>query len=196
MSTSRRAAEKPDYHHGDLRRALLDAATKIVARDGAPAVTLREVARLAGVSHNAPYRHFDSLAALLAAVAAEGFETFGAQLTKAAAAEGDAKRRATAIGRAYLRFALDNPKLYLLMFGGELDKGQHPALRAAADKSFSVLTATLSKAGRAGHVAAIGAWAFVHGLAHLVLDKQIKPNDPAIVDLLGAPAARPRQDHR
>jgi AcrR family transcriptional regulator len=185
VSTSRRAVEKPDYHHGDLRRALLEAAAKIVAKAGAPAVTLREVARLAGVSHNAPYRHFDGLSALLAAVAAEGFEDFGARLDAAAGAQRDPKRRKNAIGRAYLRFAIEHPRLYLLMFGGDLDKTQHPELRAAAEKSFSILTGTLAKAGRAGHADAIRAWAFVHGLAHLVLDKQIKTNDPAITDLLG-----------
>jgi AcrR family transcriptional regulator len=185
VSTSKAAAEKPGYHHGDLRRALVDAAAKIVAREGAGSVTLREVARLAGVSHNAPYRHFDSLSALLAAVATEGFEKFGAALREAGEAEPDAKQRRNAIGRAYLRFALDHPKLYLLMFGAELDKAQHPELRAAADAAFSVLTGTIGQGGRAGHSAAISAWAFVHGLAHLVLDKQIKPNDPAIVALLG-----------
>ena len=185
MSTSKRTAEKLGYHHGDLHRTLVDAAAKIVAKAGAGAVTLREVARLAGVSHNAPYRHFDSLSALLAAVATEGFEQFGARLREAADAEPDAKKRRNAIGRAYLRFALDNPRLYLLMFGAELDKAQHPELRAAADEAFSVLTGTLARAGRAGHADAINAWAFVHGLAHLVLDKQIKPNDPAIAELMG-----------
>jgi AcrR family transcriptional regulator len=186
VSTSKRAAEKPGYHHGDLQRALVGAAAKIVAKQGAGAVTLREVARLAGVSHNAPYRHFESLSALLAAVATEGFEEFGARLREAADAEPDAKQRRMAIGRAYLSFALDNPKLYLLMFGAELDKVKHPELRAAAADAFSVLTDTLSRSGSAGHAAAISAWAFVHGLAHLVLDKQIKLNDPAIADLLGA----------
>ncbi|MBI1213090.1 MAG: TetR family transcriptional regulator [Alphaproteobacteria bacterium] len=185
MSTSLRAAEKPGYHHGDLRRALVAAAAKIVQREGAGAVTLREVARLAGVSHNAPYRHFDSLSALLAAVATEGFEEFGAKLRAAAEAEPDAKRRRNAIGRAYLRFALDNPRLYRLMFGAELDRREHAELRAAADNAFAVLTGTLSRTGRTGQADAINAWAFVHGLAHLVLDKQIKPNDPAVVDLLG-----------
>lgn len=189
MSTSKRAAGNPGYHHGDLHRTLVDAAAKIVAKEGVAAVTLREVARLAGVSHNAPYRHFESLSALLAAVATEGFEEFGARLREAAEGEPDAKRRRTVIGRAYLRFALDNPKLYLLMFGAELDKAEHPDLRAAADDAFSVLTGTLSRTGRAGHAEAINAWAFVHGLAHLVLDKQIKANDPAIADLLG-PARR------
>jgi AcrR family transcriptional regulator len=185
VSTSNRAAEKPGYHHGDLRRALIDAAAKIVAKQGAGAVTLREVARLAGVSHNAPYRHFDSLNALLAAVATEGFEEFGEKLRAAAEAEPDAKFRRNAIGRAYLRFALDNPKLYLLMFGADLDKAGHDELRAAADGAFSVVTNALSRSGKTGHADAIRAWAFVHGLAHLVLDRQIKPNDPAIAELMG-----------
>ena len=185
MSTSRgAAADKPGYHHGDLRRALLDAAAKIVAKHGAGAVSLREVARLAGVSHNAPYRHFDGLSALLAAVAAEGFAKFGDRLDAAAQAEPNAKRRRNAIGRTYLRFALDHPRLYLLMFGADLDKTQHPELRAAADKSFAVLTGTLGRSGRAGHADAINAWAFVHGLAHLVIDKQIKPTDPVVLKLL------------
>lgn len=185
MSTSSRAAEKLGYHHGDLRRVLIDAAAKIVRKQGAAAVTLREVARLAGVSHNAPYRHFDSLSALLAAVATEGFAEFGAELRAAADAEPDARRRRNAIGRAYLRFALANPKLYLLMFGAELDKSKHDELRAAADEAFAVLTNTLSRSGKSGQTDAINAWAFVHGLAHLVLDKQIKPNDPAIAAVLG-----------
>lgn len=154
--------------------------------DGAGAVTLREVARGAGVSSAALYRHFDGLSNLLAAVATEGFGEFGARLRDAARNEPDAKLRRTAIGRAYLRFALDNPKLYLLMFGAELDKAEHPELRAAADEAFSILTDTLSRAGSAGHAQAINAWAFVHGLAHLVLDKQIKASDPAIADLLAA----------
>jgi AcrR family transcriptional regulator len=186
VSTSKRAAEKPGYHHGDLRRALVDAASKIVAKEGVAAVTLREVARLAGVSHNAPYRHFESLSALLAAVATEGFEEFGARLREAAENEDDAKQRRNVIGRAYLRFALDNPKLYLLMFGAELDKSEHAELRAAADEAFAVLTDTLTRAGKANRADAINAWAFVHGLAHLVLDKQIKASDPAVADLLGS----------
>ena len=185
MSTSNRTAEKLGYHHGDLRRALIDAAAKIVRKQGAGAVTLREVARTAGVSHNAPYRHFDSLGALLAAVATEGFEEFGAALRAAAEEEPDAKLRRNAIGGAYLRFALDNPKLYRLMFGAELDKSDHPELRAASDAAFSILTGTLARSGKTGHADAINAWAFVHGLAHLVLDKQIKPTDPAIAELMG-----------
>src|SRR5262245_30155713 len=140
MSTSKRKPAEPAYHHGDLRRALLDAAAKIVARDGASAVTLREVARHAGVSHNAPYRHFESLDALLAAVAAEGFEAFGARL-QSATDKAPAAERMKAQGQAYLAFALDNPRLYLLMFGPDLDKAAHPELHKAAQQAFAVLKA-------------------------------------------------------
>jgi AcrR family transcriptional regulator len=185
MSTSKRVAEKDAYHHGDLRRALVDAAAKIVAKEGVAAVSLREVARLAGVSHNAPYRHFESLQALLAAVAAEGYDEFGKQLTEAAEAEPRPAARKKAVGRAYLRFALEHPNLYRLMFGAELDKSEHPDLRAATDKAFTILTGTIPKAGRAAHTDAIIAWALVHGLASLVLDRQIRPTDPVITDFIG-----------
>ena len=180
MSTSPRKAPEPAYHHGDLRRALIDATAKIVAREGTAAVSLREVARLAGVSHNAPYRHFESLEALLAAVATEGFEAFRERLEEAAAKASPARRK-HALGRAYLDFALDNPRLYLLMFGPDLDKPAFPALQKAAHSAFAVLTDATAKGG---HTRAIGAWAFVHGLAHLILDKQIRRNDPAIAALL------------
>ena len=184
MSTSKRHVAEVPYHHGDLRRALVDATAKIVAREGAAAVTLREVARLAGVSHNAPYRHFESLAALLAAVATEGFEAFRAALLTAAEIAKPGQRK-KALGQAYLRFALDNPRLYLLMFGPDLDKSAYPELKAAANAAFAVLRGETAKsAGRgSGYAEAIGAWAFVHGLAHLIIDKQIKPSDPAIAAL-------------
>jgi AcrR family transcriptional regulator len=182
MSTSKRKAPEPAYHHGDLRRALVDAAAKIVAREGAAAVTLREVARLAGVSHNAPYRHFESLAALLAAVATEGFEAFRDCL-QTAAGNASAARRMKALGKAYVDFALDNPRLYLLMFGPDLDKAAHPQLHAAAQQAFAVLKGETGKSDGNTHTQAVGAWAFVHGLAHLIIDKQIKRSDPAIAEL-------------
>jgi AcrR family transcriptional regulator len=178
MSTSKRKAVEPGYHHGDLRRALIDATAKIVAREGAAAVSLREVARLAGVSHNAPYRHFESLADLLAEVSREGFEAFRARL-QSAAERVPPGRRMKALGKAYVDFALDNPRLYLLMFGPELDKASHPELHKAAQQAYAVL-----KGQTASSAAAVGAWAFVHGLAHLIIDKQIKRSDPAIAELL------------
>lgn len=181
MSTSKRRPAEVSYHHGDLRRALIDATAKIVAKDGAAAVSLREVARVAGVSHNAPYRHFESLAALLAAVASEGFGAFRVRLEAAAKKASPAQRKG-ALGKAYLDFALDNPRLYLLMFGPDLDKAAHPELLKASQDAFGVLLSETAKGGGSGQTDAIAAWAFVHGLAHLIIDKQIKPSNPALAE--------------
>ena len=165
---------------------LLDATAKLVAREGAAAVTIREVARLAGVSHNAPYRHFESLSALLAAVATEGFAAFRERLSQAVERAKPQQRR-RALGQAYLDFALENPRLYLLMFGPELDRTAHPELKDAADAAFAVLTGETARSAAKGaaYKEAIAAWAFVHGLAHLIIDKQIKRSDPVIADLFG-----------
>src|SRR5262245_42493142 len=111
MSTSRRGGRKASYHHADLRPALLAAARRLLAECGAEALSLREVARKTGVSHNAPYRHFADRQALLAAVAAEGFATL-AERTRAAGATAAARRRLGPIGAAYVRFALDEPNLF------------------------------------------------------------------------------------
>lgn len=110
MSTS----GKP-YHHGDLRAALLDAADALLDQGGDGAVSLREAARMAGVSATAAYRHFADKEALLAALALRGFEAFGAAMA-AAVAVGDVSPH-VARGRAYLRFALARPGRFRLMFG-------------------------------------------------------------------------------
>lgn len=179
MSTSK--AANPPYHHGDLRQSLIEVAGNIVASKGPAAVSLREVARIAGVSHNAPYRHFASREDLLAAVAAAGFRDLERQL-KSAAARADAANKLHGLGRAYLRFALSNRGLYSLMFGGELDKSPYEDLQAASKSAAAQLEAGI--AGRGGPPAgATAAWAFVHGLAHLIIDKQIalKESDIAAV---------------
>src|SRR5689334_19621575 len=111
MSTLSR--RKRSYHHGDLHSALLLTAGKMLEKEGLEALTLREVARRAGVSHSAPYRHFAEREALLAALAAEGFERLGAAQRKAAEAGG-----LRAMGEAYVAFALENPQRFRLMFGG------------------------------------------------------------------------------
>src|SRR5919106_3067320 len=97
------------YHHGDLRTALLQTAAKILEKQGLVALSLRELARLAGVSHNAPYRHFPDRDSLLAALAAEGFELLGDALQS---------RPRREMGEAYVEFALAHPERFRLMFGG------------------------------------------------------------------------------
>jgi AcrR family transcriptional regulator len=161
MSTSRR--RKRSYHHGDLRPALLRAAADVLEKQGLEALTLRDVARRAGVSHNAPYRHFRDRDALLAATAEEGFRAL------AGALEG---KSGNAMGEAYVRFALANPARFRLMFGGRLRLSEHPGLRDASGRAYDALLQALRARQDLPdpEVAAAAAWSLVHGLANLLLD--------------------------
>lgn len=177
MSTSRR--QRTGYHHGDLRASLLRAASELVEKKGIDGLSLRNVARRAGVSHNAPYRHFPSRSALLAAIAAAGFERFRAELEAAERAGGLRAR-----GEAYVHFALARPELFRLMFGPAVEGDAQ--LREQAGLAFGGLRqAITSHAGQEAPFAALAAWALVHGLSHLLLDRSItgammgNPRDPA-----------------
>ncbi|HWA38614.1 MAG TPA: TetR/AcrR family transcriptional regulator [Burkholderiales bacterium] len=160
MSTS--GQKKPPYHHGDLRSALLRAAGEILEKQGPEGIVLREVARRAGVSHNAPYRHFPSRDALLAALAAEGFAEFGARMQSQAGA---------VMGEAYVSFALERPQRFRLMFGGTVKLGSDPALARAASGAYEGLVAAFRARGDVAdpETAAAAAWSLVHGLSHLLL---------------------------
>src|SRR5579871_2967882 len=166
MATSGRT-----YHHGDLRAAILRAAGKLVEKQGVEGLKLRDLARRAKVSHNAPYRHFPGREALLAALAAEGFGMLGQAQREAAAAGG-----MRAMGEAYVRFALAHPQRFRLMFGGQVPMERHPQLREVATKAFASLSGALSarvpEAQGAGD-SSIAAWALVHGLAQLLLGNRI-----------------------
>jgi AcrR family transcriptional regulator len=161
MSTlnSRKAA----YHHGDLRAALLRAAGDLLENQGPEGVVLREVARRAGVSHNAPYRHFPERLALLAALAAQGFELLGNELQSSSGAR---------MGEAYVAFALAHPQRFRLMFGGTLSLDSEPQLRRASRQAYEALLSTFRARDDVADPdkAAAAAWALVHGLAHLLLD--------------------------
>jgi len=155
------------YHHGDLRAEILRASGNILEEQGVAGLSLREAARRAGVSHNAPYRHFSDRDALLAALAAEGFAELG-RVLESAAVQGGPRAR----GEAYVRFALERPQRFRLMFGGMLRLDAHPALREAASRSYQALVRAFEPlAGpQAAPTAAAAAWALVHGLAQLLLD--------------------------
>jgi AcrR family transcriptional regulator len=187
MSSSKLPA-RDDYHHGDLRRHLIAIAREIVASKGPGGVSLREVARLAGVSHNAPYRHFESREDLLSAVAAQGFRELEREL-KSATSMVQPDKKLNAAGRAYLRFALTNRGLYLLMFGSELDKKGSDELGEASRAAFAQLDASIAaKGGIESSAGATAAWAFVHGLAHLIIDKQIALKEKDIPSIFAAAA--------
>jgi AcrR family transcriptional regulator len=157
MSTSK------SYHHGELRPALLAAARKMLEKDGPGALSLRELARRAGVSHNAPYRHFSDREALLAALADDGFRQLADALAAAAG---------RAMGEAYVRFALEHPQLFRLMFGGHLRFSRHPGLAESASRTYEGLVAAFRAEGSIAdpQMAGAAAWSLVHGLAHLLLD--------------------------
>lgn len=128
------------YHHGDLKRALLEAARRLIAEKGPSGLTMAEAARAAGVSPSAPYRHFADRDALLRDIALIGFRAFGDQLE---AAWNDPRTTPLAgldaIGRAYLAFAREEPAAFQTMFGADVDLAADLALRAAADRAFDVL---------------------------------------------------------
>ena len=157
------------YHHGDLRNGLLQAARTILEEESLAALTLRAVARKAGVSHAAPYRHFSSHEALLVELSIEGFDELREQLAEAAKATGSESDKIANIGAAYMRFVAQRPALARLMFGGQLpNRDQFPALEQKADSIGAEIGAAL-------HDAALGlaVWSAVHGLAMLVLENVI-----------------------
>jgi AcrR family transcriptional regulator len=132
---------KSAYHHGDLANALVAGALTLVEQGGAEAVSLRDLAQSLGVSRAAPYRHFEDRDALLAAVAARGFEDLNAEYEAALATPGDGTDKLRAAGRAFFGFARRRPGLYRLMFQSDLlNRNPPPAvLIPPADRSYHLL---------------------------------------------------------
>jgi AcrR family transcriptional regulator len=177
-------ASRRDYHHGDLRRALLDAALALFAERGRFDFTMRELARAAGVTHNAPYRHFEDRWALLDTLAAEGFEKLR-ELCLAAASRPspdakDPRTRVIRLGEAYVGFAADHPNHFRLMFLRPIGLAS-PELAKAARASYAVLEEAIAAAAAGGHLRAglsaqdvtLTAWSLVHGVASLVVGGQL-----------------------
>jgi AcrR family transcriptional regulator len=171
------------YHHGNLRRALLDAAIALIQSEGADALTLRAAARGAGVSQAAPYRHFTDKDGLLAAVAEEGFRLMTAGMRAAAAAHADdAIGALRACGLTYVAFARAHPAHFRVMFGRYVaNRAAHPDLREAAGEAFAQVEACIVAGQQAGFVVegdvtslAITSWATIHGLASLLVDGQLE----------------------
>lgn len=169
--TSRPGTAVRPYHHGNLRATLLEAAETLLAERGTQGLTLREVARVAGVSHAAPYHHFASLNDLLAAVAQRGFEALGQALARTAEVA-DTHERLLAVTEAYVRCALAHPQRFRLMFGPMLAaKADHPELKQAAERAFGhVLQAAMAHDPQRGGDLAVAGWSLSHGLSHLLID--------------------------
>ncbi|MFJ4951582.1 TetR/AcrR family transcriptional regulator [Streptomyces sp. NPDC088760] len=170
MSTSR------PYHHGDLRAALLRSAERTLREKGTGALSLRELARDLGVSHAAPGRHFKDKQALLDALALDGYERLNQALATATdGAEPSLEQRMTALARAYLGFAVENPELLELMFARKHDPDRTAQLAAAVDRSLGTFTRLVAEAQERGEIVqgdperiTTVAAASLHGLAALI----------------------------
>ena len=176
------------YHHGDLRSALVEVATEMIAAEGVDALTLRELSRRVGVSRTAPYRHFADKSALLAAVAEEGFQRLH-ECLRAVAKQTAAKEQPLDVfkqmGGAYIEFAVENPTHYRLMFGNSAAQfGPDPNLEATAKTVFDVLVTSIQQLQNA-HLIKAGdprlrayvVWSTIHGLSSLLIDKRIERVD-------------------
>jgi len=173
------------YHHGDLRRALIDQALRTINAHGVDALTLRGVGEALGVSRTALYRHFADKQALVAAVAREGFRTFRLALVDAWQGQRRGRRGFEAMGAAYLRFAVDHPAHYRVMFG-RFDEScaRDPELIEEAKGAFQALVDALIEGQREGWVRkddpvmlARFVWSITHGIAMLVIDGQLRDGD-------------------
>lgn len=175
------------YHHGNLRAALLTEATAMIEVGGVESLTMRELGGRLGVSRAAPYRHFPDKSALLVAVAAAGFERLRERLEGVGAgAPRSSVERFRRMGEEYVRFALENPTHYRLMYGKEaIAREDQPELRQAAGALLDQLVKVIRAYQRTGGIKkkdprrqAYVAWGAVHGLASLLIEGQImEPGD-------------------
>jgi len=183
---ARRAAraEATPYHHGALRDALLEAAERVLERDGLPGLTLRAAAREAGVSHAAPKHHFGDLTGLVSELAAIGFRQFNAAMAGSCGADVPPNERSMARAKAYVAYAQAHPGMYGLMFRTERLDYSRPSLHEAAGASFAGLAGAVAakrqetiseNALTLDQAAAIArAWSLVHGFTMLLLDGRLQ----------------------
>jgi AcrR family transcriptional regulator len=167
------------YHHGDLRRSLIEAGRMLLARNGTGGLSLREVAKVAGVSHTAPYRHFKDKADLLAAIAEAGFVQLRADSEATARRyREDPLQQYTHCAAQYVRFAVENPETAHLMFGGGLDMRKAPAsLKQASWATFELLIDIIENGKEEGLYKsvetmdlAVTSWSGIHGLSLLIVN--------------------------
>lgn len=191
MSTS----DKRGYHHGDLRRALVEAGLQLLEQREADELSLREIARKVGVSATAVYRHFPHKEALLDALAAEGLGRLAQAQHAAAAAAGGGEAGFVATGVAYVRFALANPALFRLTFGATASRNILDTPDKVPDALAFLRANAEAAAERYGiepKVVAVHAWAIAHGLASLMLEGQVEADDALIEQVIGLGAPHKR----
>lgn len=178
------------YHHGDLRRTIVYAAVELLKETQSTDFSLRELARRAGVSHNAPYKHFAEKRELLAAVSAAGFDTLAKRMGKAGTGLTEPSARLSAMVRAYIRHGVENPALYRLMFGGYLGdsvEGRPAVERTAAEKTRMLIVSAIVDGALGEPVLNVARnerkiagtlltyWSVLHGLTLLLADGLVGP---------------------
>jgi AcrR family transcriptional regulator len=174
--------ERDQYHHGDLKNALIQAGIDILAADGLPALTLRSVARKAGVSHAAPYAHFAHKQALIAAISTAGYHRLYERLSAAATRFEQAPlQRLIETSWAYMSFALDHTAHFKITFSAIVEKaGDYPDFIDISRRNLELVEEIVKDCQDAGVLApgpsdtlAVTVWALVHGLVSLVLEQQV-----------------------
>lgn len=181
------------YQHGNLHAALLAAAEKILEEHGIQALTLRAAARAVGVSHTAPQNHFGDLTGLLSELAAVGYQRFAQALQAAALGHSDSRSRNLEVGRAYVRFAMTYPGMFVLMFRSECLDAARPALREGMEAARAVLRQSAHPSAQAltplqciGGLAA--RWSVVHGFAVLLTEGRLNWLMQSMPDAMDAEA--------
>lgn len=176
------------YHHGDLRRAILDAAIEVITADGPSAVSLRDLARRAGVSHAAPAHHFTDKAGLLAAIAIEGYDLLATALEEAVGPGPVPTDGLREQGVRYVRFAVDHPAHFAVMFSPDLYRDDLPELVAARARTNALLRGAVaavpgSRRRADADLAGLAAWSLAHGFATLYnggnLTRAVGAHDPS-----------------
>jgi AcrR family transcriptional regulator len=182
------------YHHGDLKPALVEAGLAELEEKGLAQLSLRSIAARVGVSHTAPKNHFDGLRGLLTAIAAEGFRRHTQAMRQGVEGEPPGKPRLAAACNGYVRFALENPELFRLMFSGTLCDAEDPDLKRAAWGSYEVLRGVAHGLDWDKAAAPGGPWrtewmlwSMVHGYATLLIEGQIRrnPDGTPVFDMAG-----------
>ena len=173
---------KKKYHHGDLKNALIEAGIEILAKDGLGALSLREVARQAGVSHTAPYAHYADKQALIAAIATAGYEKLFARLADVVQQnQATPAQQLAEAGWAYLEFAFEEPDHFKITFSDVVEKEKdYPAFVEISQKSFKLVVMIIEACQQTGvlpagpsDLIAVSVWSLLHGLASLILEEQI-----------------------
>lgn len=181
-----KAPRRKSYHHGDLKNALIEVALQQISREGVRALSLRDVARRAGVSHTASYRHFSSKESLLAAIAEQGFRRLGEALRAAIEPHADDPVAALkASGLAYVEFGVSSPEHLEVMFSSQLTHEDYPAVAEASKEAYAQLTSVVHEGFRSGGLRgadersiSLAAWSMVHGLTQLISSGQLESRNP------------------